>query len=126
VKHFDGSDKGDARSPSLDARPNQRAAAARIGERGDEAADVLIQLSNCSLTLDDAAVLRDVSFELRRGQRWALVGPNGSGKTMLLKMLRGDVWPTPTGRERRLYCFDGESSGAPAGLKHHIAYIGPE
>ncbi|HLS81884.1 MAG TPA: ATP-binding cassette domain-containing protein [Steroidobacter sp.] len=126
MKHFDGSDKGDARSPSLDARPNQRAAAARIGERGDEAADVLIQLSNCSLTLDDAAVLRDVSFELRRGQRWALVGPNGSGKTMLLKMLRGDVWPTPTGRERRLYCFDGESSGAPAGLKHHIAYIGPE
>jgi hypothetical protein len=37
-------------------------------------------------------------------------------KTLLLKMLRGDVWPTPTGRERRTARLD----------KGHIAYIGPE
>ena len=33
----------------------------------------------------------------RAGGRWALVGANGSGKTQLLKVLAGDVWPTPTG-----------------------------
>src|SRR6185295_4567634 len=43
-------------------------------------------------------------------------GPNGSGKTLLLKLLRGDVWPTPTGRERRTVRLD----------KEQIAYIGPE
>jgi molybdate transport system ATP-binding protein len=40
-------------------------------------------------------VLRDVSWRLRAGERWALVGDNGAGKTQLLKLLSGDVWPTP-------------------------------
>ena len=61
-------------------------------------------------------MLDEIDFALRRGERWALLGPNGSGKTMLLKMLRGDVWPTPTGRERRTSQLD----------KAQIAYVGPE
>lgn len=76
----------------------------------------LIELSRCSLVLDGHVVLDEIDFTLRRGQRWALIGPNGSGKTLLLKMLRGDVWPTPTGRERRTTRLD----------KEHIAYVGPE
>jgi molybdate transport system ATP-binding protein len=76
----------------------------------------LIELSRCSLVLDGHVVLDDIDFTLRRGERWALIGPNGAGKTLLLKMLRGDVWPTPTGRERRSSQLD----------KEHIAYVGPE
>lgn len=76
----------------------------------------LIQLSRCSLVLDGHVVLDEIDFALRRGERWALIGPNGSGKTLLLKMLRGDVWPTPTGRERRITELD----------KERIAYVGPE
>jgi molybdate transport system ATP-binding protein len=71
-------------------------------------------------------VLDDVSFELRAGERWALVGPNGAGKTMLLKLLRGDVWPTPGMGEQRIYRLAGEASEQPAWLKHLIAYVGPE
>jgi molybdate transport system ATP-binding protein len=76
----------------------------------------LIALSRCSLVLDGHTVLDEIDFTLHRGERWALVGPNGSGKTLLLKMLRGDVWPTPTGRERRTTRLD----------KEQIAYVGPE
>lgn len=76
----------------------------------------LIELSRCSLILDGHLVLDEIDFALRRGERWALIGPNGSGKTLLLKMLRGDVWPTPTGRERRNSQLD----------KERIAYVGPE
>jgi ATP-binding cassette, subfamily B, bacterial len=43
-------------------------------------------------TADDA--VRDVSFELRRGQVMAIVGSNGSGKTTLAKMLCGLIPPT--------------------------------
>ena len=45
---------------------------------------------------------------------------------MLLKMLRGDMWPTPTGRERRTYRLNGEASAEPAEVKALIAYVGPE
>jgi molybdate transport system ATP-binding protein len=86
-----------------------------VDERVRRAA-ALIELSRCSLVLDGHVVLDEIDFALHRGQRWALVGPNGSGKTLLLKMLRGDVWPTPTGHERRTARLD----------KEHIAYVGPE
>jgi molybdate transport system ATP-binding protein len=76
----------------------------------------LIELSRCSLILDGHVVLDEIDFALHRGERWALIGPNGSGKTFLLKMLRGDVWPTPTGRERRHSRLH----------KEQIAYVGPE
>jgi molybdate transport system ATP-binding protein len=76
----------------------------------------LIELSHCSLLFDEHRVLDDVSFTLRPGERWALIGANGSGKTMLLKLLRGDMWPTPTGRQKRTSSL----------AKEQIAYVGPE
>jgi molybdate transport system ATP-binding protein len=84
----------------------------------------LIEVENCSIVLDGKKVLDEASFELRCGERWLLSGPNGSGKTLLLKLLRGDMWPTPTGRERRRYAFDG--AVGPGDAKERIAYVGPE
>jgi ABC-type multidrug transport system fused ATPase/permease subunit len=39
-------------------------------------------------------VLRDISWRLRPGERWALLGDNGASKTSC-SSLSGDVWPTP-------------------------------
>ncbi len=86
----------------------------------------LIELAHCSLILGARTVLDEVSFSLRPGERWVLIGANGSGKTLLLKMLRGDVWPTPMGRERRCYRLEGEVRSEPRGAKGCIAYVGPE
>ena len=85
-----------------------------------------IRLERVSLRLGRHWALREVSFELRAGERWLLSGPNGSGKTVLLKLLRGDVWPTPTGGERRQYHHAGEWHDQPLFARERIAYLGPE
>jgi len=76
----------------------------------------LIELVDCSLIFEAHRALDEINFTLHAGERWALIGANGSGKTMLLKMLRGEVWPTPTGRQRRTSSL----------AKEQIAYVGPE
>ncbi len=39
-------------------------------------------------------LLRDITWTVRRGEHWALLGANGSGKTTLLKIVTGYEWPT--------------------------------
>jgi ABC-type Mn2+/Zn2+ transport system ATPase subunit len=45
-------------------------------------------------------VLRDVSFTLHAGERMAVLGPNGGGKTTLFRVLTGELSPH-AGRVRR-------------------------
>jgi len=71
-------------------------------------------------------VLHDVAWTVKPGERWVLAGGNGAGKTQLLKLISGAVWPTPTGRESRKYVWAGETWPTPADVKEEIAYVGPE
>ena len=65
----------------------------------------------------------NVRFEAR--ERWALIGGNGAGKTQLLKLLAAEIWPTPTGRERRSYRL-GSRIIEESAAKPLIAYLGAE
>ncbi|HEV7632751.1 MAG TPA: ATP-binding cassette domain-containing protein [Steroidobacteraceae bacterium] len=85
-----------------------------------------ISLQRVDLRFGSVPVLRGIDWRIRPGERWVLAGANGAGKTQLLKLLAGDVWPTPTGRERRRYRWRGEKYDQPEGVKDEIAYIGPE
>ncbi|BDG01811.1 energy-coupling factor ABC transporter ATP-binding protein [Anaeromyxobacter oryzae] len=51
-------------------------------------------LDGVSMELSGRAVLRDVSFAVRPGERVVLLGVNGCGKTTLLKLLDGLLFPT--------------------------------
>jgi len=85
-----------------------------------------VTLRRIDLDRGERAVLRDVDWRVQSGQRWLLVGGNGAGKTQLLKLLAGSVWPKPTGRELRRYRFRGEAFDMPAGVAEEIAYVGAE
>lgn len=85
-----------------------------------------VTLRRIDLDRGERAVLRDVNWRIQAGQRWLLVGGNGAGKTQLLKLLAGSVWPKPTGRELRRYRLQGETFDMPAGVAEEIAYVGAE
>jgi molybdate transport system ATP-binding protein len=70
-------------------------------------------------------VLQGITLRLAAGSRWALIGDNGSGKTQLLKLLATDVWPTPTGREARVYRI-GRREVDVIEARSRLAYLGGE
>lgn len=63
--------------------------------------DSLLSVRNLRVALGNRVVLRDLNFEVYAGDCLAIIGPNGSGKTVLLKALqhlipyKGDIhWST--------------------------------
>lgn len=54
----------------------------------------MIYLKNVYKSYGETHVLKDVSFSLEKGQRAALVGPNGIGKSTLLKLITGAIEPS--------------------------------
>ncbi len=67
---------------------------------------VLLSVQNVSLSFGGVKAIRDVSFDIRRGEIRAVIGPNGAGKTSMLNVINGFYRPqegviTFKGRQRR-------------------------
>lgn len=55
--------------------------------------NVLLRATNVSFGYDHHLVLQQIHFILQAGTRIALVGPNGTGKSTLIKLLAGKIKP---------------------------------
>lgn len=56
--------------------------------------DPVVTLNNVSFSYDEHTILRDVTFEVGSHSFIGLIGPNGGGKTTLLRLLMGFLSPT--------------------------------
>ncbi len=60
---------------------------------GEASGKLVIEAENISYAWDSKPIVQDFSTIIVRGDRLGLLGPNGVGKTTLLKLLLGDLTP---------------------------------
>ena len=77
-------------------------------ERVDNLKEYFIKVIKRELMFKEFLALKNVSFEVKKGEAWGLIGTNGSGKSTLLKLICGILKPYKgKGHNQRLYCtFD--------------------
>jgi len=68
-----------------------------ISSQATSSQDIVLTVEDVSFAYDKELVLKDVSFTLRKGERVAVVGKNGAGKSTMAKLLCGVIRPN-TGR----------------------------
>ncbi len=50
----------------------------------------VVSLRNVSLTYGKRTIFKNINWEIQQGERWALLGRNGSGKSSLLSLITAD------------------------------------
>ncbi|MSU35371.1 MAG: ATP-binding cassette domain-containing protein [Pedosphaera sp.] len=66
----------------------------------------VLRISDLSIRRNGVIILDDISWRIRRGEHWVILGSNGSGKTSLLSALTGYLMPTEGS-----ICLLGETYG---------------
>jgi ATP-binding cassette subfamily F protein uup len=75
------------------AQIRRQGTAALALESGPTSGKKVIEARNITKSFGDKSIIRDFSLRILRGDRVAFVGPNGVGKTTLLRLLTGEVHP---------------------------------
>jgi branched-chain amino acid transport system ATP-binding protein len=57
------------------------------------AGEVILSIENVSLSFGGVRAIRDVSFDIKKGEVRAIIGPNGAGKTSMLNVINGFYQP---------------------------------
>ncbi len=85
----------------------------------------LIEMRDVSVTYGQAHVLRDITWTMRQGEHWAILGHNGAGKTTFLSLISAD---NPQGYANDIVLF-GLSRGSGESIweiKRRIGAVSPE
>ena len=81
--------------------------------------DPAVSLRGLTRHFGDVAAVRDLSFDVRRGELFGIVGPDGAGKTTTLRVLAGVL--SPSGGDALINGISVTQD--PEGVKHHLAYM---
>ena len=83
------------------ALPNASSAAATSGRRPDAQAsdtatadDVVVEVRDAHYGIPTRAIFKGLDIKVRKGRITAIMGPSGTGKTTLLRLITGQIQPS--------------------------------
>jgi molybdate transport system ATP-binding protein len=87
--------------------------------------EVAVQLDNINIAYGEKIILKNIYWQINRGERWLLKGANGSGKSTLLSLITGDH---PQAYANQVYLFDKKRGSGESiwDIKKRIGFVSPE
>jgi len=83
----------------------------------------LITLDNITVRLQDRPYLQNTSWKINSSEHWAILGPNGSGKTTFAKALLGRI---PIVGGNIVFHFSKKDKKSRSAIADAIGYVSPE
>lgn len=86
---------------------------------------VTFRMEHVSIRYGNRTILKELDWEVKNGEKWALFGPNGAGKSTLLSLIYAD---NPQSYANTLYLFDRKRGSGESiwDIKKRIGYVSPE
>lgn len=81
----------DAMEENATARPQSRKELQLNVKNTNRGGEEVIKVKNLNIKYGDREILNDVSIDIYQGEKLALIGKNGSGKTSFIKSILGEV-----------------------------------
>lgn len=87
--------------------------------------EVTLRMEHVCIRYGSRTILRDLDWEIKNGEKWALFGPNGAGKSTLLSLVYAD---NPQSYANTMYLFDRKRGSGESiwDIKKRIGYVSPE
>lgn len=116
-----------ALDPNIDNRSMPGNLGSSAGEAKDESG-ILIECRDVHKSFGEKKILRGVSFKIRHGEAVGIIGPSGTGKSTILKIIAGLLAPDKgevliCGKRRHGLVSDEEISGLRIGLVFQSAAL---
>src|SRR5690625_1432825 len=81
--------------------------------------ETILSVENLVKTFKDTKVLKNISFDVRKGEIMAILGPNGAGKSTTIRNIMGILYPD----EGEITFHHNEDKEIP---RHKIGYLPEE
>lgn len=86
---------------------------------------MVLRMNKVGIRYYDKQIIKDIDWEVQRGEKWALLGGNGSGKSSLLSLVCADH---PQAYANDIELFDRKRGSGESiwSIKKRIGYLSPE
>jgi molybdate transport system ATP-binding protein len=97
----------------------------RLAGKKEDDFPVVVKMVNTTIRYGEATILKNINWEVRKGERWHVSGPNGAGKSTLLSLITAD---NPQAYANEIWLF-GRRRGTGEtiwDIKKKIGFVSPE